>query len=167
MGHAILGYLELRDGKHEQALSTCNKSVELRASCPLANIVRGLVLNYIGDSTAAVRDIREALHLQRVYPPWMINTLATAYRDSGDISHSIAAAKESLRLSPDKNDAQLILCSAYEIADDHTQATGMAENIVGQDPSFSLAKYASNMPYKNSDTRDKIVDALREAGLPE
>ncbi len=167
LGHAVLGYLQLLKGRHEEALDTCTKAMELRASCPLANVMRGLVLNYIGDSTAAVRDIREALHLQRVYPPWMINFLATAYRDSGDLDLSISAAKESLRLAQERNDAQLILCSDYEISADHQNAASVAENIIGQDPSFSLAKYAGSLPYKNSATLERVVGALREAGLPD
>jgi tetratricopeptide (TPR) repeat protein len=167
LGYAVLGFLQLLKGRHEEALETCTTAKELRASCPLANIMRGLVLNYIGDSTAAVRDIREALYLQRVYPPWMINFLATAYRDSGDLDLSITAAKESLRLSPERNDAQLILCSDYKIVEDHQQAAGVANSIIEQDPSFSLVKYADSLPYKKTATLEKVVGALREAGLPE
>ena len=167
LGHAVLGYLQLLNGRHEEALEICTRAVELRASCPLANVMRGLVLNYNGDSTAAVRDIREALHLQRVYPPWMINFLATAYRDSGDLELSISAAEESLRLNPDKNVAQLILCSDYEIAADHEQAQIAAASIIGKDPSFSLSNYADDLPYKNMETLKKIIGVLREAGLPD
>ena len=129
--------------------------------------MRGVVLNYIGEPSAAVRDIREALHLQRVYPPWMIDVLATAYRDSGDTELAIAASRESLRLNPARSEAELILCSAYEFAADHGSAIKIAERIVGRDPAFSLSQYAGGMPYKDTDVRDRIVDALRAAGLPE
>ena len=167
LGHAVLGHLQLMKGRHEEALETCNKAMQLRASCPMANIMRGLVLNYIGDSTKAVSDIRQALHLQRVYPPWMIDFLAMAYRDSGDLELSISAAKESIRLNPEVKDAQLILCSDYEIAEDHQQATDVAAKIIRQDPSFSLSRYSEDLPYKNAATLERIVRALRQAGLPE
>lgn len=167
LGQAVLGYLQLLNGDHDEALESCATAIKLRASCPYANVMRGLVLNYIGDSTSAVRDIREALHLQRVYPPWMINFLATAYRDSGDLALSISAATESLRLNPNQNDAQLILCSDYGIGEDQTQAARVAENIIGGDPLFSLNKYSESLPYKNSKTLERVVEALREAGLPD
>lgn len=167
LGHAVLGYLELLGGEHEKALATSNKSVELRGSCPLANVVRGLVLNYSGDPTSAVRDIREALHLQRVYPPWMINSLAVAYRDSGDIDLSISAANEALRLKPGTSETQLVLCSAYAFGDDPGEARSVANSILGREPSFSLAQYADSIPYKQDDTRNKIIAALRESGLPD
>ena len=127
----------------------------------------GVVLNYNGDARAAIRSIREALQLQRVYPPWLINFLATAYRDCGEIKLSITAAEESLRLNPQKNDAELILCADYKLAADHDQARTTAEQIIASNPSFSLANYARSQPYKDPAQLDRVIVALREAGLPE
>jgi adenylate cyclase len=167
LGHAVLGHLRLLQGDFEEALKTCAKSVELRASCPLAHGLLGLVLNYNGDARAAIRSIREALQLQRVYPPWLINFLATAYRDCGEVKLSITAAEESLKLNPQKNDAELILCADYELAEDHDHARSIAEQIIASNPSFSLASYAESQPYKDPAQLDRVIGALREAGLPE
>ena len=78
-----------------------------------------------------------------------------------------AHPQESLRLNPDKNVAQLILCSDYEIAADHEQARIAAASIIGKDPSFSRSNYADDLPYKNIETLQRIIGALREAGLPD
>ena len=167
LGHAVLGHIQLLHGDFEEAIKTCSKSVELRSSCPLAHGLLGVVLNYNGDARAAIRSIREALQLQRVYPPWLINFLATAYRDCGEVKLSITAAEESMRLNPNKNDAELILCADYNLAADHDQAKSTAEQIVASNPSFSLASYAKSQPYKDSAQLDRVIGALREAGLPE
>ena len=167
LGHAVLGHLQLLHGNYEEAIKTSSKSVELRSSCPLAHGLLGVVLNYSGDARAAIRSIREALHLQRVYPPWLINFLATAYRDCGEVELSITAAEESLRLNPQRNDAKLILCSDYNLASDHNQARNTAEQIITSNPSFSLASYAKRHPYKDRTLLKRIIGALREAGLPE
>ncbi|NCF36283.1 MAG: hypothetical protein GWP56_07825 [Gammaproteobacteria bacterium] len=167
LGHAVLGHLQLLHGDHEAALKTCSKSVELRASCPLAHGLLGVVRNYNGDPRAAIRSIREALQLQRVYPPWLINFLAAAYRDCGEVKLSITAAEESLKLNPHKNDAELILCADYKLAADHDKARTTAEQIIASNPSFSLTNYARNQPYKDPAQLDRVISALREAGLPE
>lgn len=167
IGHALLGHLQLLDGKFDEALAICSKGVELRSSCPLAVGLLGLVQNYCGDARSAVKHIREALELEKVYPAWMINFLATAYRDCGEIELSITAAKESMRLDPQKIDAQLILCSDYELVADHDHARGAAEKIIASDPTFSLSTYAESQPYKDSTPLDRVIGALREAGLPE
>lgn len=167
MGHAVLGHLQLLDGNHDEALATCSAGVELRSSCPLTHGLLGLVQNYCGDARAAVSHLREALLLEKIYPVWLINFLATAYRDCGEIDLSIAAAKEAQRLQPQIIDSQLILCSDYQLGDDHEQARNTAEKIMANNPSFSLSSYASNQPYKEPAPLDRVIEALREAGLPE
>jgi hypothetical protein len=97
----------------------------------------------------------------------MINSLAVAYRDSGDIDLSISAANEALRLKPGTSETQLVLCSAYAFGDDPGEARSVANSILGREPSFSLAQYADSIPYKQDDTRNKIIAALRESGLPD
>jgi adenylate cyclase len=167
MGHAVLGHLQLLGGNYDEALATCTEGVELRSSCPLAHGLLGLVQNYCGDPRAAVSHLREALLLEKIYPAWLINFLATAYRDCGDIDLSIAAAKEAQRLKPQILDSQLILCSDYQLGDDHEQASNTAEKIKANNPSFNLASYAANQPYKDSAPLDRVIEALRKAGLPE
>jgi len=167
IGHAILGHLQLLEGKFDEALATCAKGVELRSSCPLAHGLLGLVNNYYGDSRSAVKHIKEALELEKVYPAWLINFLAVAYRDCGEIELSIEAATEAMRLDPQKIDAQLVLCSDYALAADQDHARSTAEKIMANDPAFSLSTYAESQPYKDSTPLDRIIGALRDAGLPE
>ena len=167
IGHAVYGHLQLLDGQYDEALTACSKGVELRASCPVAHGLMGLVLNYCGDARMAVKSLREALQLEKIYPAWMINVLAVAYRDCGEVELSISAAKESMRLNPQKDDAQLILCSNYKLAADHEQARSTADNIIASNPTFRLADYAKRQPYKHPAPLNRVIDALREAGLPE
>jgi tetratricopeptide (TPR) repeat protein len=127
----------------------------------------GLVLNYSGDARGAIKNLREALQLEQVYPAWMIDILAAAYRDCGEVELSISAAKESIRLNPQKDEAQLILCSDYELTDNHDQARRAAEKIIANNPVFRLADYARSQPYQHPAPLERIIDALREAGLPE
>ena len=167
IGHAVHGYTLLLDGKYDEALAVCSKGVELRTSCPVAHGLLGLVLNYSGDAEAAVKSIREALQLEKVYPAWLIDILASAYRDSGKIELSIPVAQESIRLDPQNIDAQLILCSDYKLAANHKQAQSIADEIIASDPDFHLATYANSQPYKNPAPFNRVIGALREAGLPD
>jgi class 3 adenylate cyclase/TolB-like protein len=167
IGHAVFGHLQLLEGKYDEALAICSKGIELRSSCPLAHGLLGLVLNYTGDARAAIKRVREALQLERVYPAWMINVLATAYRDCGEVELSIPAAKEAMRLDPQQNDARLILCSDYNLAADHDQAQRVAAEIIASDPTFRLSTYAKSQPYKTQAPLERVLEALREAGLPD
>lgn len=166
IGHAIYGHLQLLDGKYDEALATCSAGTTLRASCPLAHGLLGLVLNFSGDAPSAVRSVKEALRLEKVYPAWLIDILAAAYRDSGDVDLSLPAAKESIRLNPQGNDARLILCSAYALSGSPDEARQVAEEIMSKDHTFRLSAYAENLPYKNPEMSERVISALRQAGLP-
>jgi class 3 adenylate cyclase/tetratricopeptide (TPR) repeat protein len=166
IGHAVYGHIQLLDRKFNEALATCSKGTELRSSCPLAHALFGLALNYCGDSEAAVKSVKEALQLEKVYPAWLIDILAAAYRDCGDVELSILAAQESIQLNPQNNDARLILCSDYILAADQGEARRVADQVVGSDPAFSLSSYAKRQPYKNPAMLDRLITALSEAGLP-
>lgn len=166
IGHAIYGHLQLLDGKFDEALATCSAGAKLRSSCPLAHGLLGLVLNYCGDPQSAVRSVKEALRLEKVYPAWLIDILAAAYRDGGSVELSQPAAKESIRLNPHSNDARLILCSAYGLSGDKDRARIVSDEIVNTDPAFRLSAYAESLPYKSPEMRERVIGSLREAGLP-
>ena len=167
IGHAVFGHLQLLDGNYDEALATCSMGAKLRSSCPLAHGLLGLVLTYCGDAKSAVKSVKEALQLEKDYPVWLIDILAAAYRDCGDVELSIPAAKESLRLNPRNNDARLILCSDYKLAAEHDQARRVADEIIASDPAFRLSDYAKSHPYKNSAALDRLMNVLRDAGLPD
>ena len=167
VGNAVLGHIQLLERKYDEAVATCSEGVKLRASCPLAHGLLGLVLHYCGDAKLAVKNVKEALQLEKVYPPWLIDILAASYRDSGDINLSIPVAKESLRINPQNNDARVILCSDYKLAANHDQARLIANEIIASNPTFNLSAFAESQPYRNPAKLDSLIAALRDSGLPE
>lgn len=167
IGHAVFGYLQLLEGKYDDALANCSTGVKLRTSCPMAHALLGIVLNFCGDAGLAVKSVREALQLERVYPTWLIDVLAAAYRDSGAVDLSIPAAIESLRLNPKSTAARLILCSDYQLAANHEQARRVADEVIASEPEFRLSTYAKSQPYRDPATLERLLATLREAGLPQ
>jgi serine/threonine-protein kinase len=167
IGHAISGHLLALDHEHDEALAVCRRAVHLRDSCPLAHGLLGTVLNYCGDSEGAVREIRQALSLERVYPGWLLTVLAAAYRDGGHVATSITAAKQSLSLDPDERDALLVLCSDYQLTGDSERAAALAKRVRDRDPTFRLSTYAGNHPYRDAASLERVMGALRDAGLPD
>jgi adenylate cyclase len=167
LAHIVLASIHLLKHRHEEALADCYKAVELRPNCPTANSYLANVLHYCGRSTEAVAKLKEAIRITPVYPPWYIPLLAAAYRDSGEVAQSIAAAKHGIRLSPADLDARLILCSDYILAGQPQQARREAQEIIAIDPTFSTGRYIASQPYKNSQTLKRLTEYLQQAGLPE
>ena len=166
-GYAVLGHLLLFEGKFDEALKNCRTAAELRASCPLAFGLLSSVQTYCGAPLEAVKNVRHALQLERIYPPWLVNVLAAAYRDGGKLGLSIPAAQEAARLDPRHTDARIILCSDYALSGAQDDARQTAREIVALDPEFRVSTFAASQPYRDPATLDRLVDTLRQAGLPD
>ena len=167
IGHAVLGHLRLLDHKHDEALAICSEGVKLRDNCPLAHGLLGLVLTYCGDAPAAIKEVRKALQLERIYPLWLLTALAAALRDSGEVELSISTVRESLRLDPTAMDALLILCSDYQLAGKTEQAKRDSEDFMSHNSLFRLSTYAKSQPYKDAAVLESVMQALRDAGFPD
>ena len=167
LGHAVLGHMRLLEGRHDEALALCQAAADIRASCPLAFGLLASVQNYCGDSHAAVKNVKDALHMERIFPTWLVNVLATSYRDDGKVGLSVPAAREAVRLSPEETDARVILCSDYKLEGRGDEANETAREILSIDPAFRLSTYAESQPYKHSGTLDRLIGTLHEAGLPD
>ncbi len=167
LGHVILGSIRLREGRYEEALALCRKGVAFRASCPLALGQLADTQLYCGDAHGSVKSAREALALRMLYPPPLINLLATAYRDSGEVDLSIRTAREAAGLDPQHTDAFVTLCSDYVLAGLDDEAHRVADQIIEMDPEFRISSYAINLPSRDATKVASIVETLRSAGLPE
>lgn len=166
-GHIVLGHVRLFERRFDEALMLSEESALRRANCPLANAVYGDVLRYCGKPDQAIKEIKKAVRFARFYAPWMANALASSYRDTGEISPSIAAANESLRLDPESLDGHVILCTDYSLSKSSEDARRIGQKILQIDPSFSIQHYIAEQPYRNDDALTNIATSLREAGLPE
>lgn len=167
LAHIVLASIHLLKRRHEDALANCYRAVELRPNCPTANSYLANVLHYCGRSAEAVAKIKEAIRISPVYPAWYVSVLAAAYRETGEVSQSIAAARHGVRLSSTDLEPRLILCSGYMRAGQVQQARMEAREVVAIDPSFSTSRYLAGQPYSDDRILRRLAGELRESGLPD
>jgi hypothetical protein len=105
------------------------------------------------------------LHLDRVYPPWLLSILAIGYRDAGEPTLAVRVAYELVRLSPDDVGSKVVLCSSLDMASRHHEADVVAEQIRGLDPTFSVGAYIRSQPYREEAARERLSVSLESVGL--
>lgn len=167
LGYIIMSYIRLQQGQHDEAMALCEKAIEYRANCPATLGQIATVKLYCGDAQGAVKSARDALSVRIMHPPLLVNLLATAYRDCGEIDLSISTAEEAVRLDPLLSDHLATLCSSLVIAGNKLEAHRLAEEILSVDPHFRISDFAAKHPYKDRSKRMALEETLRFVELPE
>jgi class 3 adenylate cyclase/TolB-like protein len=166
LAHIVLASVHLLHRRHDAALAECCRAIELRPNCPTASCYLASILNYCGRPEEAIAKVEEAVRITPVYPPWYMTVLAAAYRDSGEIERSIAAAERGLKMSPGDRDLKVVLCSGCSLAGQPQRARSLARDIVAAEPAFSVRDYVASQPYKDAAVLQRLSESLWSAGLP-
>jgi tetratricopeptide (TPR) repeat protein len=95
----------------------------------------------------------------------LIYNLGQAYFDSGQYNETISILKKSLEINSESIFALVLLTAAYSLANRDDEARKQAEEVLRIEPNFSAENFADRVPYKNQSDTDRILDALRKAGL--
>ncbi len=165
--HVVLGSVRLYQKRHDEAMELSDKALGVRRNCPLARAVHSNVLHFIGEHDLAIKNIKTAVKHARIYPPWMASLLSASYRDAGHLGPSMSIASECLRLNPDDLEGLVLLCTNYAMSGSLDEAKEAAKRILAVDPVFTISAYIERQPYRDRNTLDGVVQALRDAGLPE
>jgi TolB-like protein len=163
--HTVLGNVRLLQRRFDEALAIAREAVVIRPNCTNANSFLANVLLHCGEPEAALGHVKRAIRHAPVYPPWFIEILATAYRDSGQVDFAVAAAHEGLRIAPQSINSRLILASTLVRGGWLADAQRVAREVLSLEPAFSLARHAAQQPYRDAAVLDRLISELRSAGL--
>jgi tetratricopeptide (TPR) repeat protein len=93
--------------------------------------------------------------------------LGHAFRNAGRFEEAISAYKKSLQRAPDFVVAHIGLGTTYSLMGREKEAHAETEEILRINPNFSLDHFAKTalVSYKDQSEIDKVVNAMRKAGL--
>jgi len=93
--------------------------------------------------------------------------LGRAYRDAGRYEEAIGEIRKAINRTPDSFFAHFGLAATYSLAGRDEEARAEVAEVLRIVPTASLERSAKSLPYKNKADTDRIIDAMRKAGLPE
>ena len=151
-------------GQHDKAIESGELAVRLDPNNARQIVRLVLCLNYSFRNEEAIPLVRQALRLNPFYA-LLYSQLGVAYGETGRYEEGIAAFKKALQLAPNYLLANLMLAILYSYAGREDEARAAAAEVQRINPNFSLIRYAKEAPWKEGPRRDRIMDALRKAGL--
>jgi adenylate cyclase len=167
IAHSILSFLYVMTRQHDKGLAESELAIALAPNSADAHNFMGLALTFAGRHEEAVLHSEQSLRLNPMPPGWYFRNLGLAYFGAGQYEEAIVAHKKALQLAPKDIVAHRLLTSAYSWAGRLDEARAQAEEIIRIDPKFSVEQQAKMSLYKNQADRERWLDGLRKAGLPE
>jgi adenylate cyclase len=165
--HMLLGWIYLFKRQHDKAIKEGERAIELNPNGALAHATLAYILCMSDNAELAIKLLYRAIRLNPIPPPHFYLFLAIAFGSVGAHEEAIKFAEKSLIGNSDQIQPYISLAASYSSLNRIHEAQHAAEEILRIDPNFSLEYLAKTVPYKNQETLDKVIDALRKAGLPE
>jgi adenylate cyclase len=168
---SVKGRLYRMQGDFDQAITTGKKAIALGPSHDLPYSILSQTMLYAGRFDESITLMKKAMRLDPRYPAYCLFVLANDYFLLNRNQEAIEAWTRLLERAQ-KGEfpplfAHLGLAAAYARLERKEDASAHAEVVLKINPKFSLEYYRAFDQYKNKADFDRILVALRKAGLPD
>ncbi len=163
--HGRLGFLYSMTGQYDKSIDEAEKAVALNPNSATAHFYLGKVLTFVGRYEESIPEYQIAIRLNPIPPsafPW---SLGLSYAYMGQYEEAITWCEKAVRQEPNDLLARIMMTAVYSLSGRDEEARAEAAEVLRIQPKFSLEKYAKRVTYKNEETKERYITALRNAGL--
>ncbi|NNF79767.1 MAG: tetratricopeptide repeat protein [Rhizobiales bacterium] len=166
--HWILGMFKLLDGEFDKAISEMERAIEVNPNCSLAYGSLATVLNYAGDPERSVANNEIAIRSNPRDPSifYRYTGLALSHYLLNQLDSAIEWARKSTQFKPEFFQGYAVLIASLIEKDCPEEAQSALQDCLQHSPKAALSE-VTKLPFRHSSHRQRLTDALREAGLPE
>ncbi len=165
----VLGRTHGMLGNVDAAIAESEKSVQLSPSFALAHYGLGYNLFWFGRAAEAIGEFDTAIRLSPHDPLlWAFHAVkGWSHFHLGDHAAAEATARKALREGPKAFWPHMGLASALAEQGRTAEARAVMADLVQIKPDLSVSTVDDMLPHVVADFRERLVAALRKAGLPE
>jgi adenylate cyclase len=166
-GYETLSFIYLIKRQHDKAIAEAERAIALDPNGADAHHRLGHALHYAGRPQEAIASFEKAIRINPIAPACYFWNLGRSYRAAGRYEEAIGEFRKAINRTPDSFFAHSGLAATYSLAGREEEARAEVAEVLRIKPNASLEVSARRLPYKNKADTDRIIDALRKAGLPE
>ena len=163
--HGMLSVLYSHIGEYDKGVAEGERYVAAYPSSWNAYNAYALALTFACQPEQAIPMFQKAIRLN---PNPTANTLVIfghALRMAGRFEEAISVYKKAIQRAPDFIRAHIGLGATYNLMGREQEARAEAQETLRISPRFSLELFKKASPYKDPSEIDKVVNAMRKAGL--
>ncbi len=164
--HQILGNVYLWKKQHEQAIAEAERAIALDPNDAEGYRSLGTILVYAGRPEEGIGLSEKAMRLNPRYPLLCLFNLGFAYRVARRYEEALAPLKKVLTLNPNFSPVHYQLTICYVELGRVEEARAEAAEVMRINPNArSSLETVSQLPYKDPAVVERMIAALRKAGL--
>jgi len=163
--HAFLGRIYLTKRQHEKAIAEGERALTMAPNSAFIHAALAFTLRHAGRPEEAIALFKKAIRLNPMPPAWYFSGLGVSYFDLGRYEEAMGEFRKALNCAPDSQFSHMGLAATYSELGRKEDARAAAAEVLNINPKFSLEQWAKTHMYKNQADLDRIVEALRKAGL--
>jgi adenylate cyclase len=167
VAHALLGFIYTMTRQYEEGIAAADKALALNPNSADVYLWTGYVFTWIGRCEDAINILNKSIRLSPIPRIDTLFGLCIAYRDCERYEEGIAPAKKAIVREPDSLFAHTCLAGCYASLGRNDEAKATVAEILRIEPEYSLAIMKRSLPYKNPSDFERVIGAMRKAGIPE
>jgi len=167
MARAQVGYNLTLLRRYDEAVAEVERAYERAPNDNTVRFFYGNVLGYIGRAQEAIPILQGVIREYPRPPNPRLRALALAQREAGRYEEAVETLKRAVARDPDDIIAQVSLATCYGIMGREKEAHRAAKEVLRLNPKFSIKSDLRTNSLKDPAARERSVQALRKAGLPD
>ncbi|WP_262332936.1 adenylate/guanylate cyclase domain-containing protein [Bosea sp. BH3] len=163
--HCYLGFVDILEGRPEQALDHFHRAIDINPSFSLARTGLGSAKGLLLDTEEGIFQLREAIRLSpfETYLFHNLGELAAAHTIDGDWEAVIKAANRSLSLAPNYFYSSYLKTGALARSDRFDEARQEARLFHTRHPGFE-PKWIEWIPFRDRSVNQRMIANFQLAG---
>ena len=164
-----LGWIQTFLHRYDQAVANVEKAILLEPNNGDVNATFAQVLNYWGNPERGLQLQEKAFSIDTIGPPNWEFQAGLSHLLLRRYDEAVAGFNRAIERAPNFTPAHLCLAWAYIELDRFDDANKAIKTVMEIIPDFTLKGVVRThaSPYRLDEVRDRFLDSLRKAGLPE
>jgi adenylate cyclase len=163
--YSFLGVIHMMRRSYDLAEHCYQKAMALNPNRPVVMATLGMLYGYQGRPEEGIAYYKQAKLIDQFYDPsWYWPMLGMLHFMAGRYEEATVHLSRSPTM-PVWFHCYLAAC--YALTDQIARAAHHTAEVLRLAPNFSIGRFLEKEPYKQSSDRDRLLEGLRKAGLPE